>query len=127
MIDSRVFNLKCARYLGIDMSRIVEDMPVDKYGNYCNGNGDLDAEGTPCYKIWVHSLQYYHSWDHLMRVIIAIEKQGYVVALTGIKYQIYKVMDEQNPIISWVCGNLDKKLEITREIINEFFDKIETK
>jgi len=43
------------------------------------------------------------SFNYLIPVIKRIEEQGYVVAIAGISYKIYKVMDEQNPIVGLVC------------------------
>ena len=45
-------------------------------------------------------------FNYLIPIIKRIEEQGYVVAIKGISYQVYKVMDEQNPIVSLVCGDL---------------------
>ena len=49
-----------------------------------------------------------------------IEEQGYVVAIKGISYQIYKIMDEQNPIASLVCGDLTKKTEMVCDLLVAF-------
>lgn len=59
---------------------------------------------------------------YLIPVIRRIEEQGYVVAIKGISYQVYKVLDEQNPIVSLVCGDLTKKTEMTCDLIISFIE-----
>ena len=59
-------------------------------------------------------------FNYLIPVIRKIEEQGYVVAIKGISYQIYKVMDEDNPIVSLVCGDLSKKTQMTCDLIVSF-------
>lgn len=59
-------------------------------------------------------------FNYLIPVIKKIEEHGFVVAIKGISYQIYKVLDEKNPIISLVCGDLSKKTEMTCNLIIEF-------
>ena len=63
-----------AEFLGINPQRIVSEMPINKDGNYCNGNGDLDKYGNPCYLVYAPSLQYNSSWDWLMPVVEKIHK-----------------------------------------------------
>ena len=59
-------------------------------------------------------------FNYLLPVIRMIEEQGYVVAIKGISYQIYKIMDEQNPIVSLVCGDLTKKTEMVCDLLVTF-------
>jgi len=59
-------------------------------------------------------------FNYLLPVIRMIEEQGYVVAIKGISYQIYKIMDEQNPIVSLVCGDLTKKTEMVCDLLVAF-------
>lgn len=59
-------------------------------------------------------------FNYLLPVIRMIEEQGYVVAIKGISYQIYKIMDEQNPIASLVCGDLTKKTEMVCDLLVAF-------
>ena len=63
-------------------------------------------------------------FNYLIPVIKRIEEQGYVVAIKGISYQVYKVMDEQNPIISLVCGDLSKKTEMTCDLVTSFIEQL---
>ena len=63
-------------------------------------------------------------FNYLLPVIRRIEEQGYVVAIKGISYQIYKVMDESNPIVSLVCGDLSKKTKMTCDLIVSFIEQL---
>lgn len=63
-------------------------------------------------------------FNYLIPVIKQIEEQGFVVAIKGISYQVYKVMDEQNPIISLVCGDLSKKTEMTCDLVTSFIEQL---
>ena len=63
-------------------------------------------------------------FNYLLPVIRRIEEQGYVVAIKGISYQVYKVLDEQNPIVSLVCGDLTKKTEMTCDLIIKFIEQL---
>ena len=61
-------------------------------------------------------------FNYLIPVIKKIEESGYVVAIKGISYQVYKVLDEQNPIVSLVCGDLSKKTEMVCSLIVSFIE-----
>jgi len=61
-------------------------------------------------------------FNYLIPVIKKIEEQGYVVAIKGISYQVYKVLDEKNPIVSLVCGDLSKKTEMTCSLLVSFIE-----
>jgi len=62
-------------------------------------------------------------FNYLIPVIRRIEEQGYVVAIKGISYQIYRVLEEDKPIISLVCGDLSKKTEMTCDLIVQFINE----
>jgi len=81
--------------------------------------GGLDIEFTGRF---VEQVKYPFDkeFNLLIPVIERIERMGYVVLIAGIKYQIYKVLDEQKPIISYVCGDLSKKTETTCLLIVAF-------
>lgn len=66
-------------------------------------------------------------FNYLLPVIRRIEEQGYVVAIKGISYQVYKVMDENNPIVSLVCGDLSKKTEMTCDLVVSFIEQLNQK
>lgn len=63
-------------------------------------------------------------FNYLLPIIKRIEDQGHVVAIKGISYQVYKVMDEQNPIVSLVCGDLSKKTKMTCDLIVSFIQSL---
>ena len=60
----------------------------------------------------------------LIPIIKKIEESGYVVAIKGISYQIYKILDEKNLIVSLVCGDLSKKTEMTCNLITSFIEQL---
>lgn len=64
-------NKLIAKFMGYDLSRIVNELPVDKNGNYTTENNKF---------VWIHSLKYDTSWDHLMSVVKRISniEDGYV-------------------------------------------------
>ena len=66
-------------------------------------------------------------FNYLIPVIRRIEEQGYVVAIKGISYQVYKILDEQNPIVSLVCGDLSKKTDMTCDLIVSFIEQLNQK
>ena len=53
-----------AEFMGYDTSRIVSELPVDDRGYYTDENGKW---------VYIESLQYKRSWDHLMKVVEKIE------------------------------------------------------
>ncbi len=61
-------------------------------------------------------------FNYLLPVIREIESQGYVVSIAGIRYQVYKVLDEGNPIVSLVCGDLSKKTEMVCSLLASFIE-----
>lgn len=75
---------------------------------------------------YIERVQYPFDTDfnYLIPVIRQIEEQGYVVAIMGISYQIYRVMDQKNPVVSLVCGDLSKKTEMTCDLIVQFLETI---
>ncbi len=81
--------------------------------------GGLDLEFTGRF---VDRVKYPYNTDfnYLIPIIRRIEEQGFVVHIAGIKYQVYKVMEENNPIISLVCGDLSQKTKMTCSLIMEF-------
>ena len=117
-----------AEYMGYE----VIDYQHNKYQPIYNGNkyaktvgeqkelwGGLSLEFTGRF---VERVQYPFETDfnYLVPVIKRIEEQGFVVHIAGIKYQIYKVLDEANPIISLVCGDKSAKTKMVCELITEF-------
>jgi hypothetical protein len=63
-------------------------------------------------------------FNYLIPIIKRIEENGYVVAIKGISYEIYKLFDENNPIVSLVCGDLSKKTEMTCDLVLSFIENV---
>jgi hypothetical protein len=63
-------------------------------------------------------------FNYLLPVIRRIEEQGYVVCIAGIRYQVYKVLDEGNPITSLVCGDLSKKTAMVYDLVVSFIKSL---
>jgi len=61
-------------------------------------------------------------FSYLIPVIKRIEQQGYVVCIAGIKYQVYRLLEENLPIIALVCGDLSRKTEVTCDLITAFIE-----
>jgi hypothetical protein len=53
-------NKLIAEFMGYGITRIVDELPTDKDGNYTTEGGKW---------VWVNELQYNHNWHHLMAVI----------------------------------------------------------
>lgn len=83
--------------------------------------GGLDLSFTGRFTEYVN-YPFNTEFNYLIPVIRRIEEHGYVVCIAGIRYQVYKVMDEQNPIISYVCGDLSKKTEVTCNLVVSFIE-----
>lgn len=83
--------------------------------------GGLDLEFTGRF---VECVQYpFHTdFNYLLPVIKQIEQMNYVVCIAGIKYQVYRVLEEQKPIISLVCGDVGKKTEMVYSLIIDFIE-----
>ena len=81
--------------------------------------GGLDLQFTGRF---TEQVQYPFETDfnYLIPVIKRIEEMGFVVCVAGIRYQIYKVMDKKNPIVSLVCGDLSKKTNTTCTLLVQF-------
>lgn len=59
-------------------------------------------------------------FNYLLPIIQRIEESGYIVAICGISYKIYKLFEEDKPIISLVCGDLSQKTYMVYSLIIEF-------
>ena len=62
------------------------------------------------------------NFNYLIPVIRRIEELGYVVAIARISYKVYRVLEEQTPIISLVCGDLSKKTKTTCDLLVSFIE-----
>lgn len=76
------------------------------------------------YATSVSGYNYYSSWDKLMPVVEKIEGLGFEVLIGRISCNINKVLDRENPIASFVCGDISKKREIVYSAIIEFLKSI---
>jgi len=61
-------------------------------------------------------------FNYLIPIIRKIEEMGFVVLIAGIKYQVYRILEENNPIIGLVCGDLSKKTEMVCDLIIRFIE-----
>lgn len=124
-------NMLIAEFMGYDIIPYQHDRfrPIyngNKYGKTIGElrklwNG-LDLEYTGRF---VENVNYPFNTDfnYLLPIIRRIEEQGFVVCIAGIKYQIYKVLEEDKPIISLVCGDLSKKTEMVYDLVISFIKK----
>lgn len=65
-------------------------------------------------------LLYDLSWDWLMPVVEKIEHIGFEVVIGRISCQVNKILDKENPIAKFVCGDLTKKISLTHKVVVEF-------
>ena len=56
----------------------------------------------------------------IFAVIRKIEELGFVICIAGISYKAYRVMEEHNPIVNLVCGDLSKKNELIYDTVIGF-------
>lgn len=123
-------NIEIAKFMGYEVILYNGDLTRFIY----NGNkfaktvgqlkrfwGGLDMQYTGRF---VECVQYpFHTdFNYLVPVIRRIEEQGFAVHIAGIKYQVYRVLEEDKPIISLVCGNLYKKTEMVYDLIIAFIE-----
>lgn len=62
-------------------------------------------------------------FNYLIPIIKRIEEAGYVVAIKGISYQVYGLLQEDSPIVGLVCGDLSKKTEMVCALLVEFIER----
>lgn len=127
-MDQVIISRTIAEYMGYE----VIDYQHNKYQPIYNGNKYAKTVGE-LKKLWgglvleftgrfVENATYPFDTDfnYLIPVIRRIEEQGFVVKIAGIRYQVYKLLEEDKPILSWVCGDLSKKTEMVCKLITEF-------
>ena len=66
------------------------------------------------------NMMYDKSWDCLIPVVEKIEQTGFEVSIVGISCKINRLLDRDNPIVSWVCGDKSNKIGLTYKTILEF-------
>lgn len=104
----------------------------DQHKVIYNGNDQAKTVGEQR-KLWgglnlqftgrfVECVKYPFNTDfrYLLPVINRIEKMNYVVCIAGIKYQVYRVLEENKPIVSLACGDVSKKTEMVYFLIIDF-------
>lgn len=65
---------------------------------------------------------YEKSWDWLMPIIEKIEGLGFEVLIGRISCNINKILDRNNPISGFCCGDISKKREIVYDTVIEFIN-----
>lgn len=65
-------------------------------------------------------LKYHSSWAWLMPVVETIDRIGFDVQISRISVKISEILDNENPIVSLVCGDISKKIEIVWLAVIEF-------
>jgi hypothetical protein len=94
---------------------IAEFMELPSINDEGQINYIKDLEHCPDYE-----LSYHEDWSWLMEVIERIESLNFEVLIGRISCQINHVLDRENPISNFVCGNVSKKKEIVYETIIQF-------
>ncbi len=125
-------NQENTRLIAELMGYEVIDYQHNKFNPIYNGNKNAKTVGQQK-ELWqgldlqftgrfVSNVNYPFSdkWEYLMPVIAEIERNGYVVKIAGISCQIYKQLEEHNPIVSWVCGEPSKKICMVYNSVIDF-------
>lgn len=63
-------------------------------------------------------------FNYLLPIIRRIEESGYIVAICGISYKIYRLFEEDKPIVSLACGDLRQKTYMVYSLIIDFLKTI---
>ena len=119
-------NTLIAQFMGYEIIEYSPNVPI------YNGNKTAKTVGAQ-QKLWnglelqftgrfTECVKYPFDTDfnYLIPVIRRIEECGYVVHIARISYKIYRVLEEDKPIVSLVCGDLHKKTETTCKLITSF-------
>jgi hypothetical protein len=65
-------------------------------------------------------IKYHKSWDWLMPVVQKIDSMEYNVVMSRISVNINPILEDNKPIVSFVCGDIEQKLSLLHESITEF-------
>ena len=68
------------------------------------------------------TMKYHSSWDWLMPIIEKSEGLGFEVLIGRISCNINKILDRNNPISGFCCGDISKKREIVYDTVIEFIN-----
>jgi len=71
-------------------------------------------------EIWSCNVKYHLSWEWLMPVVEKIESMGFDVLIKGISCNVCRILEDNDPIISWVCGNRLDKIGLVYKTVIEF-------
>jgi len=71
---------------------------------------------------YMEDFDYHESWDWLMPVVEKIESLGFEVLIGRISCNINRILDRENPISSFVCGDISKKIEIVYLAVVQFIN-----
>jgi hypothetical protein len=127
-METEIFNNRLiAEFMGYNVIRYngTENLIYNgnKYaktvGELKNLWGGLNMEFTGRF---VDRVKYPYDTDFnfLIPIIRRIEEAGFVVHIAGIKYQVYHLLEENNPIVSLVCGDISKKTKMVFDLIVDF-------
>jgi hypothetical protein len=120
--------ISIAKFMGYETAKYKDGRFIYNRHKYKKTIGELkklwmgkDLEFTGRF---INSVQYpfHEDFGYLLPIIYKIESMGYVVKIAGISYQIYRVLEENKPIINLVCGELSYKTEMTYRLIIEFIN-----
>lgn len=81
--------------------------------------GGLDLQFTGRF---TENIQYPFAtdWNYLMPIVTKIEELGYEVLIGRISCNINEMMQREKPIVSLVCGDINKKKEIVYDAVIQF-------
>ena len=65
-------------------------------------------------------MKFKSDWNWMMSVVQRIEQEGFEVCISGIKCNIGRVLEMDDPIITWVCGDKSAKLSLVHTAVVEF-------
>lgn len=67
-------------------------------------------------------LEYDKDWNLLMSVVHKIEDMGYEVLIGRISCNINHQLHRESPIVGWVCGNINAKIELVYTAVLQFIE-----
>lgn len=69
---------------------------------------------------------FHEDFRYLIPIIQKIEESGHVVCIAGISYKIYPILEPDNVIVSFVCGDLGRKTLTTYELIVAYIKELKS-
>lgn len=90
---------------------------------WCNG-WELQEKGLPfspgAMGNGLYNPPFHKDWNWLMAVVEKIDGIGFDVQISRISVKISRILENDKPIVSLVCGNISKKNELLFQAIVEF-------